>query len=239
VIPGSPTTAHLRHLLTALATAGRTGALHVEGSPGGTFYLVDGRIAHAESPAAPGVGERLVASGRLAEAAWAAAYQAGHDERRVGALLVQRGHLVQGELVARVLATIHDATHAILQTDDAPVRFVPDERHWLGPVTELDVAALGGEAARRRVAAAPTVRLPIHPTMVVLPAPSRSGAGRRPTAVGRVEIPQQGVPNALPERRPDSRRMNAGPQDSGAGARRPAPDYATLKRIRTALKSVG
>jgi hypothetical protein len=62
--------ASLRHLLNDLGTCGRTGALHVDGTPGGVLYLVAGHLTHAESPACPGVGERLVASGRLSAATW-------------------------------------------------------------------------------------------------------------------------------------------------------------------------
>jgi len=70
VIPGSPATASLRHLLTELAETGRTGALHIGGTPGGALYLVAGRITYAETAACPGLGERLVACGRLSARTW-------------------------------------------------------------------------------------------------------------------------------------------------------------------------
>jgi hypothetical protein len=41
VIPGSPATASLRHLLTELGESGRTGALHIDGSPGGVAAICD------------------------------------------------------------------------------------------------------------------------------------------------------------------------------------------------------
>jgi Domain of unknown function (DUF4388) len=151
-IPGSPATADLRRLLTELAESGRTGALRIGGTPGGVLYLVAGRITHAESPACPGIGERLVASGRMSAAAWRAAYEQGHAQRCVGRLLVRAGHLGLHELACRVVAAIRDTTHALLQSDEAPVRFVAGERHWFGVVAQVDLGALGHETARRLLA---------------------------------------------------------------------------------------
>ena len=145
----------LRHLLHALGTSGQTGALHVDGTPGGVLYLVAGHITHAESRGCPGVGERLVASGRLSAAVWRAAYEEGHATCRVGRILVRDGHLGQHELAARVVATICDTTHVLLQSEDTPVRFVPGERHWLGVIAEVELAALIPQSARRLRPAVP------------------------------------------------------------------------------------
>ena len=139
----------LRHLLDALGSSGQTGALHVDGTPGGVLYLVAGHITHAESPACPGVGERLVASGRLSAETWTAAYEEGRAQHRVGRTLVRGGHLGQHELAARVVAVICDTTHALLQSADARVRFVPGERHWLGVIAEVELGALSHRTARR------------------------------------------------------------------------------------------
>lgn len=136
-------------LLQSLGAVGRTGALHFGGDPGGVLYLVDGHLTYAESPASPGLGERLVASGRLSAATWRAAFEAGRDARRVGLLLVRDGHLGRHELACRVVATIGDATHAVLQGDDARVWFVPEQRHWLGVIAQVDLAALVLRTARR------------------------------------------------------------------------------------------
>jgi uncharacterized protein DUF4388 len=144
VIPAS-----LRDVLQSLGEEGRTGALHLGGAPGGVLYLVDGHITYAESPACPGVGERLVASGRLSAGTWKAAYEEGREQHRVGRTLIRDGHLGRHELACRVVATICDATHALLQGDDAPVRFVPGERHWLGDVTHVELGALIRETAKR------------------------------------------------------------------------------------------
>jgi Domain of unknown function (DUF4388) len=149
LIPGSPATASLRHLLTVLGESGRTGALHVGGLPGGSLYLVAGRITYAESPACPGIGDRLVASGRISAGAWRAAYAEGAAGCRVWRLLVRGGHIGRNELACRVVAAICDATHALLQSDDAPVGFTPGERHPFGVVAQVELGALSHETAKR------------------------------------------------------------------------------------------
>lgn len=150
----------LRHVLSELGADRATGALHVAGTPGGVLYLVAGRLTYAESPSVPGVGERLVASGRLAATVWKAAYAEGRAARRVGRTLIRDGHLGQHELAARVAATICDTTHALLRGDDeAALRFVPDERHWLGEVTEVELGTLIQDAALR-IRSAPAADLP-------------------------------------------------------------------------------
>lgn len=159
VIPGSPATATLRHLLTELGDSGRTGALHIDGRPGGALYLVAGRIAYAETPACPGIGERLVASGRIPARVWESACATGRGAHRVGQALLRAGVIGQNELALRVIAAISDATHELLQSDDAPVRFVPGERHWLGAITPGELGALG-HATAQRLRAAPGPRRP-------------------------------------------------------------------------------
>lgn len=139
-----------RRALAQVADAGSTGSLQIGGSPGGTLWLVDGRVVHAESPAAPGVGELLTGSGRLSRPTWQAALAAGRDDHRVGALLIEQGHLSAGELELCVLGAIYDAAFFALRQIRAPVRFDPQGRHWLGPVTRVDVGVLSRESTRRR-----------------------------------------------------------------------------------------
>lgn len=255
MITDSP--APLRHLLTELAAAGSTGALHVGGTPGGTLYLVGGRVTHAESPACPGVGEQLVGSGRLTAATWESVHRAGHADRTVGARLVDDGHLAPGELACRVLAAICAAVEVILRTEEAPARFEAGEQHWLGLVTQIELTAVSQETARRRPLTTPTVEMPIVGTPAG-PTPPRAAAEPvvelRPAALGegRDVDPADGPwaggprpegtrratpPNALPIRRGNGRAGNAGPR-TDAPQGRDEPDYATLKRIRQALNSM-
>ena len=136
-----------RRALTQLAGAGETGALHVESEPGGVVYLTDGWVSYVETPASPGVGELLTTSGRLPAAVWEAAAASGAE---AGPLLVAQGHLTQGELELCTLGAIYDAAFFVLAPAPARLRFEAGERHWLGPVCQVDAAVLGRELTRRR-----------------------------------------------------------------------------------------
>jgi hypothetical protein len=136
-----------RRTLTQLAGAGETGALHVEGKPGGIVYLTDGWVSYVECPASPGVGELLTTSGRLPAQVWAAVTASGEE---IGPLLVAQGHLTQGELELCTLGAIYDAAFFVLSPAPARVRFEAGERHALGPVCQVDAAVLGRELTRRR-----------------------------------------------------------------------------------------
>ncbi|GID60662.1 hypothetical protein Aco03nite_090660 [Actinoplanes couchii] len=149
MIPGSPATASMRRLLTELGETGRTGALHVGGAPGGVLYLVAGRIAYAESPASPGLGERLISSGRLAPRTWRAVHAEGRGSHQVGRVLLRDGWLGRNELALRVMTVIVDTTHVLLQQAAAPARFAPGERHWLGETAGLELVSLGHLIAAR------------------------------------------------------------------------------------------
>jgi hypothetical protein len=161
-------------LLTQAAGERQTGALVVSGHPGGTVYLIEGHVTHAESPAAPGVGELLTASGRLAGRTWQAALDAGTSRAQVGELLVTQGHLTQGELELCVLGTIYDAAYFALAPASAQVEFLDGAMHWLGQVIRVDAAAVNREARRRgrlldeifpdaRVDVAPVIPVPRPP----------------------------------------------------------------------------
>jgi hypothetical protein len=170
-------------LLTQAAGERQTGALVVDGHPGGTVYLIEGQVTHAESPAAPGVGELLTASGRLAGRTWQAALDAGTSRARVGEHLVAQGHLTRGELELCILGTIYDAAYFALAPASAPVEFLAGAAHWLGQVIRVDATAVTREARRRgrlldeifpdpRVDLAPVMPVPRPPVeRVTLTAP--------------------------------------------------------------------
>ncbi|GAA3961406.1 DUF4388 domain-containing protein [Actinoplanes auranticolor] len=136
-------------LLTQAAGERQTGALVVGGHPGGTVYLIEGQVTYAESAAAPGVGELLTASGRLAARTWQAALDAGTSRAQVGRILLDHGHLTQGELELCVLGATYDAAYFALSPASAPVDFLDGATHWLGPIVRVDPAAVTREARRR------------------------------------------------------------------------------------------
>jgi hypothetical protein len=136
-------------LLTQVAGERQTGALMVGGHPGGAVYVIEGRVVYAESPAAPGVGELLTSSGRLAGRTWQNALDLGTSTARVGRLLVEQGHLTQGELELCVLGATYDAAYFALAAASSPVEFLAGAAHWLGAVVHIDPAAVTKEVRRR------------------------------------------------------------------------------------------
>ncbi|MFI5895458.1 DUF4388 domain-containing protein [Actinoplanes sp. NPDC051513] len=142
-------TAAPARLLSQVAGERQTGVLVVAGHPGGAVYVLEGRVIYAESPAAPGVGELLTASGRLAGRTWQNALDQGTSTAQVGRLLVEHGHLTQGELELCVLGATYDAAYFALAPANAPVEFLGGATHWLGPVVHIDPAAVAREVRRR------------------------------------------------------------------------------------------
>ncbi|XVU27017.1 DUF4388 domain-containing protein [Actinoplanes sp. CA-054009] len=142
-------TAAPSRLLTQVTGERQTGTLVVGGHPGGAVYVLEGRVIYAESPAAPGVGELLTASGRLAGRTWQNALDLGTSTARVGRLLVEQGHLTQGELELCVLGATYDAAYFTLSAPEAPIDFLPGATHWLGPVAHIDPGAITREVRRR------------------------------------------------------------------------------------------
>ncbi len=136
-------------LLAQVAGERQTGALVVGGHPGGAVYVFEGRVIYAESPAAPGVGELLTSSGRLAGRTWQNALDLGTSTARVGRLLVEQGHLTQGELELCVLGATYDAAYFALTTASPTADFLPAATHWLGPVVHIDTVAVLREVQRR------------------------------------------------------------------------------------------
>ncbi|MFE6052995.1 hypothetical protein ACFQ6N_19735 [Kitasatospora sp. NPDC056446] len=134
--------------LALLADRRATGALH---GPLGTLHLVDGEVAGAESPRAPGLADLLTGCGRITPEGWAELIGAHGLRSRVGEVLVERGLLTQGELELGHLGTLFDAAFFVLADPGGGVwRFESDARHWLGPVATVDPDRLHREVERRR-----------------------------------------------------------------------------------------
>jgi hypothetical protein len=171
VIVTPSTTAAPGRLLKQVAGERQTGALMVSGRPGGAVYVLEGRVVYAESPAAPGVGALLTSSGRLAARTWQNALDLGTSTARVGRLLVEQGHLTQGELELCVLGATYDAAYFALAADPVAVDFLPGATHWLGPVVHIDPAAVDKEARRRGRLLAEIFPDPRVDTAAVSPAP--------------------------------------------------------------------
>ncbi|HEX5741621.1 MAG TPA: hypothetical protein VFY17_08735 [Pilimelia sp.] len=160
-----------RAVLTHLARAGATGTLHVGGDPPGTLQLADGAVAYAASPRTPGVGDLLTTGGRLPRQVWDSAVTVGTPDHRVGAVLIEDGHLTRGELELCALGVIYDAGFFVLGTAPVPIRFEVDRPHWLGPAARVPAATLIAETDRRRALLASVGADPAVDRLPVLPAP--------------------------------------------------------------------
>lgn len=189
-----------------------TGSLQVVGDPGGVVRLRGGRVAAVESPGAPGVEALLLRSGRVLEASWLAAHQAGAAGGRVAEELVRRGLVGAAELEASCLMAMFDAAFAICagsieichwEAATAAADTAPHQECWTAAVGSVETTQLLVEAERRLRA---LMRLPA------------------PVLPGRDRICAQGEPGALARRAPGLGRDVLGLADG----RRTARDIAFL-----------
>ncbi|MFD8702368.1 transcriptional regulator [Kitasatospora sp. NPDC059648] len=131
-----------------LAARRATGVLH---GPLGTLHLVDGQVAAAESPRAPGLADLLTGCGRIAPEAWAELLHRHGPQGRLAEVLVERQLITRGELELGHLGTLFDAAYFVLADRSGGIwRFESDARHWLGTVALVDPARLCREVERRR-----------------------------------------------------------------------------------------
>ncbi|MEU8522748.1 transcriptional regulator [Streptomyces sp. NBC_01216] len=134
-------------MLVRLAEERATGALLRDH---GTLYLVDGRVVHAESPAAPGLDVLLTTGGRLPRERWDEAVDRAGASRAVGRFLVDSGRLHGGELEICHLGAVFDAAFFALAPGSGPTRFRYGVGHWFGSVRPVSTEAVERETVRRR-----------------------------------------------------------------------------------------
>jgi hypothetical protein len=156
-----------------------SGVLQVEGQPGGTIYLTDGRISGCETSGAPSLEVLLLRSRTVSEPDWDAAFTAAAvNERLMTDELTERALLGAGELEALLRVALADAMFALVSgrvdgwTEAAAVNCAlplspPARSGWL-----LAEAARRGQAlaaftapaigAQDRIAAAPDLARPGH-----------------------------------------------------------------------------
>ncbi|MEU2789749.1 transcriptional regulator [Streptomyces sp. NPDC007100] len=107
-------------MLSRLAAERATGALQC--GPG-SLYLVDGRVVHAESPAAPGLEVLLTAKGRVPQAAWDEALGRAGVPDHVPSRLVKEGLLSVSQAEVWWLTALFDAAFFVLAPHSRPTRF--------------------------------------------------------------------------------------------------------------------
>jgi hypothetical protein len=92
-----------------------SGDLQVDGQPGGTIYLTDGRISACETSGAPSLEVILLRSRRVSETDWDAAFTAAAvNERPMTTELIDRHLLGAGEVEALLRIALADAVFALV-----------------------------------------------------------------------------------------------------------------------------
>lgn len=247
-------------LLTRLAAERATGAfLRAQG----TLYLVDGRVVHAESPAAPGIDVLLTAGGALAAQGWQEVLSTAGTRHEVGRELVASGRVTAGELEMCHLGALFDAAFFVLGAASGPTRFRYGVAHWLGRVRPVPAAALERETLRRRAlldSIWPRPEVDTAPVVPRTPAPGQTVTVRQrallrladgirtPTAIawllGRpsfhtlIEVRRLAAAGLVevpgtPEREPVSVAL-----PFPAATECADPDIALLRRVRDALEAL-
>ncbi|MBQ1088288.1 hypothetical protein [Streptomyces sp. B93] len=138
---------------TAAASLGALAERHATGvliGATGTVYLAEGRVVHAESPAAPDLGALLTRSAAVDPDGWQDALDRAGARRGVGRHLVDSGRLAAGALELCHLGALFDAAYFVLGPEGPEPRFRPGAAHWIGAVRPVPVDVLVRECARRR-----------------------------------------------------------------------------------------
>ncbi|MFD3521431.1 transcriptional regulator [Streptomyces sp. NPDC058653] len=259
--PVAPHASRVSPMLVRLADERATGALLRDH---GTLYLAEGRVVHAESPAAPGIDILLTAGGRLPHEGWRHAVDEAGARREVGRFLVDSGRIGGGELEICHLGALYDAAFFALAPGSGPTRFRYGVAHWIGPVRPVSAAAVERETRRRRELLDQVWPYPAVDTAPVVPrapGPGQSVTRRQRALLELADGVRTPVSIAWALGRPtfhtllEIRRLAAAglvetPPDPPPGARpgRPAlpawiaevaadPDVALLRRLRDALKA--
>lgn len=166
-------------MLMRLADERATGALLRDQ---GTLYLVDGRVVHAESPAAPGIDVLLTAGGSLPPQGWQEALSLAGTRHEVGRHLIDSGRVTAGELEMCHIGALFDAAFFVLGPASGPTRFRYGVAHWLGRVRPVAAAAVERETRRRRAlldSVWPCPELDSAPVVPRPPAPGQTVTGRQ------------------------------------------------------------
>jgi hypothetical protein len=101
-------------LLMVLEQQRYSGALVVEGAPGGVIHLREGSVCAIETPACPGAELILVKSRRIADSQWTAARTTAQDgDADVCAALIGLGMLNAAELSVVTIAAVFDGAFAL------------------------------------------------------------------------------------------------------------------------------
>lgn len=152
--PGTGGEARILDELRVLAEGGASGALRIDGDPGGAVYLDGGRLVFAEAGGVPDLGARLVGSRWLSPEEWRALRAVERYRGGLAELLVERGLIGRDDLLAVLRSASLDAITALTVpvgggTSITGLRFAPSERPWAGSLLALEIETVRSEMARR------------------------------------------------------------------------------------------
>ena len=133
--------------LAVLAQGEASGALEINGQPGGIVYLLAGRLTFAESPAVPDLGTRLIRSGRIQPDVWDQLAWGSRPDGATGSALVGRGIVTAAELQRLLQSIALDALLALTtpfagECAVAGIWFAPQRSHWAEADLAMDVASV-------------------------------------------------------------------------------------------------
>ncbi|HEY5836321.1 hypothetical protein [Streptomyces sp.] len=126
-----------------------TGAVTVEGGPGGRLFLRDGLVSAVETPAAPTARSVLLKSGRIAVGDWDAALAAVPHAGALAGALADRGLISAGELHIVCTAAVYDGAFAMALQPVSGWRIDPGRTPELAAWPGQDPSRLTEETARR------------------------------------------------------------------------------------------
>ena len=133
--------------LAVLAQGEASGAVEINGQPGGIVYLNAGRLTFAESPAVPDLGTRLIRSGRIQPEVWDQLARESRSDGAIGSALVARGIVTAAELQRLLQSITLDALLALTtpfagECAVAGIWFAPQRSHWAEAVLAMDVVSV-------------------------------------------------------------------------------------------------
>lgn len=140
--------------LYTLARSGASGAVEINGDPGGTIYLNESHLTFAESAATPDLASRLIGSGRLSGEQWNLFLTGNRPHDGIGALLVKQGLITEEELRAVLRSIVLDVLIALTvmpigRSPTIGLRLAPRARPWVGSLLSLEIESVRAEAVRR------------------------------------------------------------------------------------------
>ena len=146
-------------VLTDLAGAGATGALHYEGERRGVVHLHGGALYMGASERGVALEAVLAERGEVGRGQWEDAARRSGGEPRVGEELIQAGTTTRAALEVVLYGQLLRAVLELLPLQEGSWRFVPGEHHPVGPVVTFPTDAVLAEARTHLVSIESVLRV--------------------------------------------------------------------------------